>query len=136
MYDVFAIAPDLASSGNDINALLTLRFLPEVWQMAAAEDRISTLGSMLATVNRHGPRPFEAQMVNFNRAAYNEGTIILVLGSAGLHDSPWNFESSFVLVAEVLAVEIQQDSRSLPAPDPAVVSSRGIQPLVTSFYYG
>ena len=122
-YDVFAIAPDLTSSDNDIHALLTLRFLPEVMQMAAAEDRISALDSLLTTVNSHGPRPFEAQMVNFDRAAYNEGSITLVLGSEEVCDSPWNFESSFVLVEELLAVEIQRDSRSLPAPDPAVVSS-------------
>lgn len=62
-------------------------------------------------------------MVNFHRAAYNEGPITLVLGSEGLHDSPWNFENSFLLVEELVAVEIQQASRSLPAPDPAVVSS-------------
>ncbi|MDI1491470.1 MAG: hypothetical protein OHK93_002679 [Ramalina farinacea] len=122
-YDVFAIAPDLTSSDNEIHALLTLQFLPEVGQMDAAEDRISALGSMLTTVSRHGPRPFEAQMVNFDRAAYNEGTITLVLGSERLRDSPWNFESSFLLVEELLAVDMQQDSRSLPAPDPAVVSS-------------
>lgn len=59
-YDVFAIAPDLTSSDNNIYAPLTLRFLPEVMQMSAAEDRISALGSLLTTVNRHGPRLFEA----------------------------------------------------------------------------
>lgn len=131
-YNVIAIAPDFTSGVNNIDALLTLQFSPGVLSTSAAEDRISALGSLLPTVNLHGPRPFEAQMVNLDRQIYDEGSLTLFLGSRGLFASPWDFQSSFVLVAELLALEIQQDpSGPRRSPDRAMVYSLLSQALTT-----